>query len=170
MCSSVCLSCMLILRSVLSVVQIFHEIDLGTRLSLQPIHFHQANKQTKNWLPWWRYIFISSIVYTSIYELFFDIRMRIWDGRWQCRANLGASFAAPSYRLYFGYWVMSRLFPQLSSGSTTGQWPQSHVTQNLSNTLLFMKVINSLMPIFSLTQTSNIPWLCLNHLLKLRKI
>lgn len=151
---SLCLSCMLILRPVLFVVQVFQEIDWRTRLSLQPIRFHQANKQTKS------FCYLGCIVSASL-PLFIPVSMSfslayVWESEMVHdsaepmlvqRVEV-AVFAALSYRLYFGHWVMSRLFPQLSLGSTTELWPQSRVTQHLSNTLSFMKMINSLMLIF----------------------
>lgn len=91
---SLCLSCMLILRPVLFVAQVFQEIDWRTRLSLPStfpsVSIKQTNKQ-KLLLPWLHCICISSTVYTSVYELFLGVRMRIWDGTWQCRANVGAA-------------------------------------------------------------------------------
>lgn len=174
MCSSVCLSCMHILRPVLFAVQVFYEIDLRIRLSLQPIHFHQANKQKTCYLG---DIISASLPLSILVSMSFSLTY-VWGSEMVDdsaepvlvhRVEV-AVFAALSYHLYFGHWVMRLLFPRLSSGSTAELWPQSRVAQNLSNTLPFMKTTNSLMPIFSLTQTSNFPWLYLNHLLKLRKI
>lgn len=175
---SLCLSCMLILRPVLFVVQVFQEIDWRTRLSShQRFRPFPSSKQTNK-----SFCYLGCIVSASL-PLFIPVSMSfslayVWESEMVHdsaepmlvqRVEVTV-FAALSYRLYFGHWVMSRLFPQLSLGSTTELWPQSRVTQHLSNTLSFMKMINSLMLIFSLTQTSNFPWLCLNHLLKLRNI
>lgn len=146
-------------RSVLFIVQVFYEIDLRTRLSLQPIHFHQANKQNTCYLG---DIISASLPLSILVSMSFSLTY-VWGSETVDdsaepvlvhRVEV-AVFAALSYRLYFGHWVMRPLFPRLSS--TAELWPKSCVAQNLSNTLPFVKMTNSLMPIFSLTQTSNFP-------------